>query len=103
MKYILVVILMLFSSQTVAQEMMCMPTEKLFAGLTGAYGEHQVWAGLTNESNILTLFAKNDEKEGKSFSMVYSMPTGISCLVQQGSEWAIEGSPKMPKAPKKGK
>lgn len=97
MKYILVVILMMFSSYAEAQEMMCMETKKLFDGLAGAYGERQVWAGLTNESNILTLFVKNDDKDGKSFSLAYSMPTGISCIVHQGSEWATEGSPKKEK------
>jgi len=51
--------------------------------LTSQFSEKPVSMGLTNEGSILEMFVSQD----RTFSVVVTQPSGVSCLVASGSSW----------------
>lgn len=52
--------------------------------LAERYSEAPVAIGLTDSGQLLEIFAS---KTGETFTVVLTMPNGVTCLVTSGQEW----------------
>lgn len=52
--------------------------------LSGQYQEQPVAIGLADNGSLLEILATTD---GKTWTLLFSMPTGLSCLMATGQDW----------------
>jgi hypothetical protein len=80
------------SSETSAQAS-CGPRGQLVKLLADHYKETPIGIGLAQPGQVLEVFAS----QGRSWSMVMTMPDGKACLIAAGDNWEmvtkIKGSP----------
>lgn len=65
--------------------------------LDGSYQEHPVVVGLGDDGALYEVLATDD---GATWSLLYSMPSGMSCLMATGKDWQaappkVEGGPEL--------
>jgi hypothetical protein len=52
--------------------------------LTGQFHETPVAIGLSDNGSLLEILASTD---GKTWTLLFSLPTGMSCLMATGQDW----------------
>jgi len=62
----------------------CAKRTDIVKHLTGQYHETPVAIGLADNGSLLEILASND---GKTWTLLFSMPTGLSCLMATGQDW----------------
>lgn len=62
----------------------CGPRETLAKGLKERYAEEQVSRGISNNGSLLELFASFG---GGTWTLVETLPTGMSCAISAGHSW----------------
>jgi hypothetical protein len=62
----------------------CTEREKAVRHLSKKFSELQEAAGVTNSGEILEVFTS---KDGRSWTMLMTMPNGKTCLVAAGEAW----------------
>ncbi len=67
----------------------CAPRADLARALGQQHSEAPVALGLASNGNLMEVFAS---KLGETWTLVMSMPNGISCVVAAGESW----SPRLP-------
>ncbi len=72
----------------------CMDRNVLVSRLADRYQEAPLWRGASPRGHMMELFANDD---GGTWTLVVSVPTGMSCMVASGEGWRnlrrkIEGS-----------
>ena len=62
----------------------CASHAEVLKQLGGAYSEAQVAIGLASNGGVVEVFSTDD---GSSWTIVMTMPTGMSCVVTSGEAW----------------
>lgn len=81
MKYILSTALVLACSAASAQQQNCGPRDNVVQQLTERYGETRRSLGMSSQDTVVETWAS--DRTG-SWSIIVTMPNGISCLVASG-------------------
>ncbi len=68
------------SAQTVVP---CGGRTEIIRQLSNQFSEAPVSMGLTNDGSVLEMFVSKD----RTFTVVVTQPSGISCLVSSGGNW----------------
>ena len=72
-----------FAAPAQAQQRVCVPRSVLVERLSEKYGETTVSRGITNAGAVLEILAS----EGGAWTVLVSLPNGISCLIAMGRAW----------------
>jgi hypothetical protein len=77
---------LLFAGPALAQadQANCGPRPKLLGYLSDKFSEQPVMLGLTSDGNVLEVATSANG----SWTIVVTLPTGISCAVAAGEKWA---------------
>jgi len=67
-----------------AQNLRCLPRETLVETLQANYGEALTGGGLVSPQRILEVWSSEDSG---SFTVFFTRPSGISCVVATGENW----------------
>src|SRR5690606_7686012 len=70
--------------------MACSPRADVLAQLAAKFGEAPVSAGLANNGGLLEVLAAPD---GVTWTILITMPNGMSCLVAAGEDWQTLAQP----------
>ena len=70
-----------------AQGRLCAERDKLIGQLESQHGETRQSVGLQRDRGVIETFANTDTG---SWTIIVSLPTGISCLVAAGDAFSIE-------------
>lgn len=62
----------------------CQSREDMAAQLAATYAEQQTGLGVTNVGTVIELW---QTREGSSWTLLVTMPTGNSCVVGAGRDW----------------
>jgi len=62
----------------------CAERAAALSQLSKAYGEHPVAIGLASSGGVIEVLASQD---GASWSIVVTLPSGLTCLVASGEGW----------------
>ena len=73
----------------------CVAHPEVTKQLGSRYSEAPVAMGLANTGGVVEIFAKDD---GSSWTMVVTMPNGMSCMMAAGEAW--ESLPKIARGPR---
>ena len=64
----------------------CGPRSEIIKRLAGGFGEHTVAIGVADRGTaVIEVLASAD---GATWTVLYSMPSGVSCLVAAGQDWS---------------
>lgn len=86
------VLFLLKCSGAYAAPMACSPREDVLAQLSEKFKEQPVSIGLANNGGLLEVLAARD---GTTWTVIITMPNGISCLVAAGESWQDLAVPKL--------
>jgi len=75
---------LLWASPGESQQAACGKRSDIVKHLATNYEEVQVARGLSDSEGLVEIFAS---KDGATFSVLYSLPNGMSCLTATGTEW----------------
>ncbi len=67
-----------------AQTMMCNQRSEVVKKLETRYQESTIGMGVSSDGGVLEILSSN---EGKTFTVLLTMPNGQSCLVSMGNGW----------------
>jgi len=62
----------------------CAPRASVLGSLEQRYSERPIAAGLDNNGAVVEVLAAAD---GKTWTILVSMPNGVSCVVSAGEDW----------------
>jgi len=62
----------------------CAKRADIIKHLSGQFHEAPVAIGLSDNGSLLEILATTD---GKTWTLLFSLPTGVSCLVATGQDW----------------
>ncbi len=73
------------ATSVVAQQLIsCVPRDDALAHLAQKYREAPVAAGVTNKGGLVEVLTTGD---GSTWTIILSLPNGVSCLVASGEDW----------------
>lgn len=82
---VLAAALLITSLPAVAQApAQCAKRTDIVKHLTGQFHETPVAIGLSDNGSLLEILASTD---GKTWTLLFSLPTGLSCLMATGQDW----------------
>jgi hypothetical protein len=67
-----------------AESMPCGDRDEMLSHLSQKYAEKPVALGLATNGSVVEVLST---KAGDSFTIVYTMPNGLTCLMAAGSNW----------------
>jgi hypothetical protein len=70
----------------------CAEHDEAFAHLEAKYGERVVAGGLASNGGHLEILVSPD---GKTWSVMLTMPNGLTCLIASGEAWEPAPAPPM--------
>ena len=73
-----------------AQSGRCAPRAQVLEMLEGRFGETRRAIGLTSSASVMELYASDDSGR---WSLVVTLPSGLSCLVGAGTGFETELAP----------
>jgi hypothetical protein len=76
-----------------AQQPACTARSDVVSQLSSRYSERPVAMGLANNGGVIEIFSS---QAGQSWTIVLTMPSGLSCLIAAGENW--ESLPALVKA-----
>lgn len=68
----------------VAAPMACSPRDDVLSQLASKFKEAPVAVGLANNGGLLEVLTAGD---GTTWTIIITMPNGVSCLVAAGEDW----------------
>ncbi len=68
----------------------CGKREEMLSHLSQKYSEQPVAMGLATNGSLVEVLSS---KAGGSFTIVYTMPNGVTCLMAAGSNWEFTEMP----------
>jgi len=68
------------------ESMACGNRDEMLGHLSGKYKEEPVAMGLATNGSLVEVLASN---AGGSFTIVYTTPDGLTCMMAAGSNWEI--------------
>ena len=81
---LLALVLLLGVQSSASAQSACASHAELTKQLGSAYSEAQVAVGLASNGGVVEVFSTDD---GSSWTIVMTMPTGMSCVVASGEAW----------------
>lgn len=66
----------------------CSARAEIMHGLAATYNEAPIAGGVANNGGVVELL---NSKDGKTWTLVVSMPDGTSCLIAAGRSWNATG------------
>jgi len=70
--------------------MPCGKRDDMLGHLSGKYNEEPVAMGLATNGSVVEVLASN---AGDSFTIVYTTPNGLTCMMAAGSNWETVKQP----------
>jgi hypothetical protein len=64
----------------------CGPRVDIIKQLAGQFQEQTIAVGLSDNGAVLEILTSPD---GETWTMLFSMPTGVSCLIATGQDWQV--------------
>jgi hypothetical protein len=74
----------LFPAPAAAQQSACAPRDKMIGDLAQKYSESPTALGLSSDGSLVEVLTSDD---GTTWTIIISMPNGMSCLVAAGESW----------------
>ena len=74
----------LLPSLPISAAPVCGDRETVLSSLAEKYDEHPVEVGVTSQGGIIELLVS---KDGATWTLLFSHPTGPACLVASGEAW----------------
>lgn len=74
------------ASAAAEDSMACGKRDEMLSHLSGKYNEEPVAMGLATNGSLVEVLASN---AGGSFTIVYTTPDGLTCMMAAGSNWEI--------------
>ena len=71
-------------SNAVSQNLACVPRPDIIKRLGYKYKETTIGLGIANNGGVLELLTT---KTGNTWTILITMPNGISCMVASGEDW----------------
>ena len=68
----------------------CGKRDELLSHLSQKYSEQPVAMGLATNGSVVEVLSS---KTGGSFTIVYTLPNGVTCLMAAGSNWEFTKTP----------
>ena len=81
---LLALALLLGVQSSASAQSVCASHAEVMKQLGSAYSEAQVAIGLASNGGVVEVFSTDD---GSSWTIVMTMPTGMSCVVASGEAW----------------
>ncbi len=81
---ILALVLLLGVQSSASAQSVCASHAEVMTQLGSAYSEAQVAIGLASNGGVVEVFSTDD---GATWTIVMTMPTGMSCVVAAGEAW----------------
>jgi hypothetical protein len=67
-----------------AQQLACTERGEVVSHLSSEYSEEPVAMGLANNGGVVEILSN---KNGKSWTIILTMPNGVSCMIAAGESW----------------
>ena len=74
------------TEKTLSMDVLCGTRDEIVKRLNKDYGEHQSILGLTKQGEMMEIFKS---KDGDTWSLLFSYPSGKSCMLFGGEELEI--------------
>ena len=81
---VLSTVLLLGAAPAAAQQLACTDRSDVVKHLSSEYSEKPVAMGLANNGGVIEILSS---KTGKSWTIILTMPNGISCMIAAGESW----------------
>lgn len=75
-----------FMPASADQSMACGERDEMLSHLSGKYQEEPVAMGLATNGSVVEILAS---AAGGSFTIVYTTPDGLTCMMAAGSNWEV--------------
>jgi hypothetical protein len=75
---------LLSASPAVAQQLQCSQRAIVLTALSDKYAEKPVAMGLASNGGVLEVLS---DGEGSTWTIIVTMPNGVSCMVAAGENW----------------
>lgn len=82
--FILAILVLVAVASLAQAQVACNARAEVVAHLANGYGERPVAAGIGNSGAVYEVFAA---PSGASWTIIITMPDGVSCLVAAGEAW----------------
>lgn len=76
--------LLLGATPVAAQPAACSTRTEVLKHLSAEYAESPVAIGLANNGGVVEILSS---KAGRSWTIILTMPNGVSCLIAAGENW----------------
>ena len=83
-----VLVLLLWFSGPAAAQSLCGQRADMINGLDGTYSETPSSMGLSNNGGVVEVLTS---PEGKTWTIIITLPNGTSCLIAAGENWERQG------------
>lgn len=83
----------ILSHSAAAQQPACTSRSDVISHLSKKYSENPVAIGLANNGGVIEVLSS---KQGASWTIVITMPNGMTCMIAAGENW--ESVPRVAKA-----
>lgn len=80
----LIVAALCVGAPAAAQQLACTERSHVVSKLDSLYAERRIAMGLANNGGVIEIFSS---QSGESWTIVLTMPNGISCLIAAGESW----------------
>ncbi len=71
-------------SPAIAEQQLCTERKAVVTQLSKQYSEAPVAMGLANNGGLLEILSSDN---GQSWTIILTMPNGISCMIAAGESW----------------
>ena len=82
---------LLVATPAAAQQQLCTDRQVVLGQLSKQYAEAPVAMGLANNGGLVEILSSG---AGKSWTIILTMPNGMTCMIAAGESW--EALPEMP-------
>ncbi len=62
----------------------CADRDTLTDSLADEYAERQTARGMSDSGNVIEVLS---DKDGKTWTIIMTMPDGVSCIIATGQDW----------------
>jgi len=76
--------LMLWGQSAAAQQPACTERMEVLKHLSAEYSESPVAMGVANNGGVIEILSS---KKGKSWTIILTMPNGMTCMIAAGENW----------------
>jgi hypothetical protein len=84
LKSVLYVAALMLPASAMAAQLPCSPRQDVLTQLSAKFKEAPVAIGLANNGGLLEVLTAG---KGETWTIIITMPNGVSCLVAAGEDW----------------